>query len=251
LVVGFLVIAGGVPRAGSTDAHLLLTDILAEHVDGGRVNYRALCEDGRLGTYIAQLVSTDPEGITDHDARLAFWINAYNAYTLKIVCDSYPVGSIKDLHTGGEIIAHVIKKTVWDKRFVVIGGETFSLNDVEHKIVRPRFEDPRAHYALVCAAKSCPPLRSEAYEGEKLEAQLNDQGRIFFGESEKNHFDREKRVAYLSKIMDWYSGDFGENDDELLLSITPFLPEELAEDIRSNSRAWKIKHTKYDWSLNE
>ncbi len=251
LIVGFLVVAGGVPRAGSNDAHTLFTDLLGETVDDGRVDYRALCEDDRLEAYIAGLAATDPNAIADDDARFAFWINAYNAYTLKVICDNYPVESIRDLHTGGTIVAHVIKKTVWDKRFVVIGGETFSLNDVEHKIVRPRFEDPRAHYALVCAAKSCPPLRSEAYEGGKLDAQLNDQGKIFFGELEKNHFDREQRIAYLSKIMDWYSGDFGKNDEELLLSIAPFLAEQLAEDIRSDPGAWKIKHTKYDWSLNE
>jgi hypothetical protein len=241
----------GAARAGGTDTHALFTDVLAEYVADGTVDYRDLCEDDRLGTYIAHLASTDPDGIVDDDARLAFWINAYNAYTLKIICDNYPVESIKDLHTGGQIVAHVIKKTAWDKRFVVIGGETFSLNDVEHKIIRPRFEDPRAHYALVCAAKSCPPLRSEAYEGDKLDAQLNDQGRVFFADPTKNHFDREKKIAYLSKIMDWYSGDFGENDEELLLAITRFLPDELVENIRSNPGAWKIKHTKYDWNLNE
>jgi hypothetical protein len=249
---------GAVGAAATGDAegtdHTLFTDLLREYVTDGSVNYRGLCEEGgvgRLETYISQLAATDPETIIDDDERLAFWINAYNAYTLKIICDNYPVKSINDLHFGGLYIGTVLNKTAWDKQFVILGGETYSLNDVEHKIIRPRFEDARAHFALVCAAVSCPPLRPEAYTGDRLDEQLDDQGRIFFAEPNKNHFDREKKIAYLSKILDWYEGDFGEDDEALLLAITPYLPDDLAGDIRANPGAWDIKHTDYDWSLNE
>ena len=231
--------------------HRLLTDLLAAYVDDGRVDYRRLCEDERLDAYLARVAATDADAIVDDDARLAFWINVYNAYTLKIICDGYPVDSINDLHFGGRIIGTVLKKTAWDKKFVVVGGDTFSLNDVEHKIIRPAFDEPRAHYALVCAAKSCPPLRPQAYEGDKLDAQLDDQARIFFADPIKNHFDADKKIAYLSKIMDWYKGDFGANDEELLLAIVSYLPAALADDICANPAAWDIKHTGYDWSLNE
>jgi len=249
---------GGVSTATTVGAertdHTLLTDLLREYVTNGSVNYRDLCEEGgvgRLETYISQLAATDPATIIDDDERLAFWINAYNAYTLKIICDNYPVKSINDLHFGGLYVGTVLNKTAWDKEFVVVGGETYSLNDVEHKIIRPQFEDARAHYALVCAAVSCPPLRSEAYTGEQLDEQLDDQGWIFFAEPNKNYFDRDKKIAYLSKIMDWYKGDFGEDDEALLLAVASYLPDDLARDIRANPGAWDIKHTEYDWSLNE
>jgi len=116
--------------------------------------------------------------------------------------------------------------------------------------VRAKFKDARAHFALVCASKSCPSLRSEAYEGHKLDEQLNDQGRLFFMQESKNHFDVELRKAHLSKILDWFARDFGENDEQILLFVTQFLSEDLAGDIRENTKAWDIKHTKYDWSLN-
>jgi hypothetical protein len=242
--------ADGGLSTGNSGVHVLFTQILSEYVRDGRVDYGRLCKDDRLETYVSQLAATNPDAITDAKARLAFWINAYNAYTLKVICDNYPVESINDLHFGGLVVGTVVKKTIWDKKLVVVGGGKMSLNHVEHKIVRPEFKDPRAHFALVCAAKSCPPLRAEAYEGASLDDQLDDQGRIFFGEPDKNRFDVEKKIAYLSKILDWYKGDFGKNDEEILLAIIPFLAEELAGDIDANPGAWDIKHTKYDWSLN-
>jgi hypothetical protein len=239
------------PGAGTAGAHALFTEILSEYVNDGRVGYGSLCEDDRLEKYIGQLAATDPDTIDDDNARLAFWINAYNAYTLKVICDNYPVESINDLHFGGLIIGTVVNKTIWDKKFVVIGGEKMSLNHLEHKIVRPEFQDARAHFALVCASISCPALRPEAYDGDRLDAQLDDQAKSFFAESEKNNFDRDRKVAYLSKILDWYGDDFGESDEEILLAISSFLPADLAADIRANPGAWDIKHTKYDWGLNE
>jgi len=126
-----------------------------------------------------------------------------------------------------------------------------SLNHIEHNMVRKQFGDSRIHFALVCAAKSCPPLRSEAYEGYKLDRQLDDQGKVFFSEQEKNYFELDQRIAHLSKILDWYEKDFGRNKKDVLLYITRFLTDELAADIRAYSKEWKVKYTDYDWSLND
>lgn len=233
------------------NSHFLFTEILREYVRDGRVNYAELRSDRRLGEYLQQLAATNPDTIADNRAQLAFWMNAYNAYTIKVICDNYPVKSINDLHTGGLIVGTVLKKTIWDKELAVVNGKRLSLNQIEHEIIRKRFNEPRIHFALVCAAKSCPPLRSEAFIGERLNEQLDDQGRVFFSQIDKNHFDPEKKIAHLSKIMDWYEGDFGKSDEEVLLHVSQFLSEELAASIAADPKKWRIKYTDYDWSLNE
>ncbi len=235
----------------SQEAHGLFTAILRDYVSDGRVNYKDLCQDERLQAYIEQLAATNPDTITTEKAKLAFWINAYNAYTLKVICDHYPVKSINDLHTGGLIIGTLLKRTIWDKPFVIINNTKTTLNTIEHKIIRRRFRDPRIHFALVCAAQSCPPLRSEAYEGTRLDEQLDDQGKKFFSQKSKNYFELDKMTAHLSKILDWYGKDFGNNKEEVLLYIARFLSDDLAAAIKTNPKKWKIKYTKYDWNLNE
>jgi len=254
-IISVLIVSAGgladLAAASGGERHALFTDILKAHVVDGHVDYANLCEDERLGQYLAALSATDPDALPDDATKHAFWINAYNAFTLQAICSEYPVSSINELHFGGRIIGHVLKKTVWDQKFIVINGDELSLNDIEHNIVRPRFGDYRSHFALVCAAKSCPPLRSEAFEGFLLDAQLDDQGRVFFADEGKNRFDQAKRIAYLSKILDWYKDDFASNDGALLLAVADFLPDALAADIRRNRGDWKVRHTDYDWSLND
>jgi len=236
--------------AGVHDADELYTSLLGDHVEDGRVDYAALASDRRLGRYVAWLSVTDPESLTS-DGALALWINAYNAYTLKLIVDNYPVESINNLHSGGRIIGFATKKTAWDKRFVVVGGETYSLNDVEHEIVRKRFDDFRIHFALVCAAVSCPPLRGEAYSPGRLDHQLDDQAQVFLAEGDKNRFDVETHTAYLSPIFKWYRKDFGETDAELLRAIAPFVADPALESqLESGAGEWRIEYTDYDWDLN-
>jgi len=236
--------------SGASEHHALFTALLDEHVHHGRVDYAALQSDPRLDAYLLQLATTDADTSARRDDRLAMWLNAYNAYTLKVIVDNYPIDSINDLHTGGLLIGHLLNKTVWDRKFVVVGGRTMSLDDVEHGIVRKQFDDARIHFALVCAARSCPQLRTAAYEGYQLDAQLDDQGRIFFADPLKNYFLPEQRRARLSRILAWYDDDFGANDEEILLYVARFLPDELAEAIRSAPAAWKVDHTRYIWELN-
>ena len=155
-------------------------NLLHKYIVNGLVDYENLVKDKNLEKYIDALSKFDPSTLTNKNDKLAFWINAYNAYTLKIIVDNYPISSINDLHSGGRIIAHILKTTVWDKDFVIIDNKKITLNYIEHDIIRPKFKDPRIHFALVCGAMSCPPLRNEAYIGDKLDEQLNDQGKSFF-----------------------------------------------------------------------
>lgn len=231
--------------------HKLFTDLLNDYVVDGYVNYDNMKGDKRLDEYIEKLKTDNPDEISNDDDRLAFWINAYNAFTLKIIIENYPVESINDLHTGGLLIGQILGKTVWHKEWIEIGGKTLSLNNIEHDIIRKEFEEPRIHFALVCAAVSCPPLRFEAFEGYKLDKQLNDQAVKFFGDNSKNQFDIELKTAKLSKILDWYDDDFGENDEEILKYISQFLPDEISAGIEQNADQWDIDHLSYNWKLND
>jgi len=235
----------------AVDRHETFTALLAEHVKEGHVDYKGLQKDARLDAYLQQLQETNPDTIGDDKDRLAFWLNVYNAFTLKLIVDNYPIKSINELHFGGLYIGTLLKKTVWHKVFIEINGKALSLNNIEHDIIRKNFREPRIHFALVCASVSCPPLRSEAFEGYKLDAQLHDQAVRFFSDLTKNHFDLEDKVAYLSPILDWYERDFGGDDVAVLRFVATFLPAPLAQAILAEPEAWNVKHTKYDWGLNE
>lgn len=236
--------------AQQQNRHALFTEVLNDYVKDGLVDYDAMKGDGRLERYLQQLYETDPDSLTE-DEQLAFWINAYNAFTLHVILLEYPVESINDLHTGGLIIGQVLGQTIWhDERFE-INGKKYSLNNIEHDIIREDFDEPRIHFALVCAAISCPPLRYEAYESYKLDEQLQNQSVKFFNNTNLNVFNIKERIANLSKIMDWYYDDFADNDKDLLLYCAQFLNGETAEDIKANAGEWDIEYLEYNWSLNE
>ncbi len=226
-------------------------DLLKKYVSNGLVDYDNLYKDKNLDKYINAIKIFDPGTLTNRNDSLAFWINAYNAYTLKVIADNYPISSINELHTGGRIIAHILKTTVWDKDFVVINNKKMTLNQIEHEIIRPVFKDPRVHFALVCAALGCAPLRNEAYTGGKLDEQLNDQGKTFFADPSLNSFDEKNYVAHLSKILDWYGDDFGDNDTQILKRIKKFLPEQIAESFNNEIDKWEIDYNSYNWDLNK
>lgn len=237
--------------SAQNEKHKLFTTILNDYVVNGLVKYKEMKSDKRLDEYLNQLSNTEPEKISNKNENLAFWINVYNAFTLKLIVENYPVESINDLHTGGLVIGQILGKTVWHKEWIKIDGKTLSLNNIEHDIIRKGFGESRIHFALVCAAISCPPLRFEAFEGYKLTQQLEDQAIKFFNDKTKNQFDLKTKTAKLSKILDWYDEDLGRNDEEVLKYVSQFLPEEISKSIKENSAEWDIEFLSYDWNLNE
>jgi hypothetical protein len=158
-------------------------------------------------------------------------INFYNAATLQLIIDNYPVKSIKDI---GNIFSGP-----WDKKVVKLFGNKISLDNLEHDIIRKQFNEPRIHFALVCAAKGCPPLRFEAYTGEKLDAQLTEQVQEYLQSSYGMVVDYQKNTVFLSSIFKWYDEDFSSIDD--------FIKKYSLIDIKNFNKKW----IKYDWSLNE
>lgn len=246
-----VLLSWSVPGLAAASDHALFSAVLADHVRDGRVDYAALRHDARLSRYLAQLADTSPDELASEAERLALWINAYNAYTLKLVADDYPVKSIHDLGTGGRILGWLLNRTPWDIRFAVVGGRTLTLNEIEHEILRPQFEEPRLHFAIVCAAVSCPPLRAEAYQADRLDAQLDDQGRRFLRDGVRNQFDVAGRRARLSPIFSWFAEDFGKTDAAVLRYVSRFAPPDVGRELAAGADRWSVSATDYDWSLND
>lgn len=185
--------------------HTLFNNVLGKYVSdqGGLVDYAGLRKDTvGLDAYIAALARA-PLAELGRSERLALLINAYNAFTLRLILDRYPVKSIKDIPTDLR----------WDAKRWNVGGNTWSLNQIEHEQIRPHFKEPRIHFALVCAARGCPPLRNEAYVAGKLEEQLEAQAQYVHTHEGWFQFDAKKGVARLTSLYKWYGGDFEQVSD--------------------------------------
>lgn len=223
------------------------TTLLQDRVKSGLVDYSRMKDDKRLAAVIQSLSKINHSALKGNE-RKAFFINVYNAFTLKLMCDFWPIKSIRDL--GNEtVVGSATKTTPWDRRIVTLFDKTYTLNEIEHSILRP-MGDARIHYAIVCAAKSCPPLRNEAYGAATLDAQLDDQARTFLQNPTWNTIDTEQSKAALSSIFSWFSRDFGSTDKDLLLAIAPYLPAEKAKHVRDNVGRYRITYKDYDWSAN-
>jgi hypothetical protein len=228
--------------------HTPFTRVLRTFVDEkGDVDYAGLRAraDSLLDPYLQQLATTDPAAL-GRDARLAFWINAYNAYTLKLIADHYPVENIWAVTPGPA--APKDENSPFDLAVGRVADTTRTLNEIEHQIIRPRFDEPRIHFALVCAAKSCPLLRREAYTGPRLEAQLEEQTRTFFHEDKNRIPAGADRIA-LSRILKWYGEDFGDSTDDLQRFIAPYFDGTVAD--RLEAAAYEVTFLDYDWTLND
>jgi len=208
--------------------------------DKGLVNYKGIKNDrAKLKSYLSSLEANPPKSSWSDDERLRYWINAYNAYTIDLVLEHYPLKSIKDI---GSKIQIPFVNTPWDIKFIKIGGEEYDLNNIEHGIIRKEFDEPRIHFALVCAAISCPKLQNTAFYPEKIESQLDKAAKDFIANSAKNEF-KSSNKAVISKIFNWYGGDFKKNGT-LIEYLNQYAPTKLSSKA---SIGWKD----YDWSLNE
>jgi hypothetical protein len=218
--------------------HEALTSILQKHVNlDGRVNYAQLQQDSlALNSYLALLESHHPNGSWSSDEQKAYWINAYNAFTLRLIIRNYPVKSIKEL--GGAIYK---VNTPWDIRFIYIEGYDYDLNNIEHDILRKQWNDPRIHFAINCASISCPILSNKAYEAKTLDEQLDDAARLFINDTDRNRIAPNE--ASLSKIFKWFNGDFTK-EQSLIAFINRY------SNLRIEDKA-TITFLDYDWGLNE
>ena len=232
--------------------HALFDGLLSDHVDEqGRVDYGAIMHDARLQAYIDMLSRVSPQELHENEA-LAFWINAYNVYTIKLVVDNYPIGSIREItpfRIKGLQLAIPKLNSPFEYRIASIGGKEYSLDDIEHSILRKVFKEPRIHFALVCASVSCPSLRREAYTGIRLDDQLEDQARRFLHDVTKNRINLASNTLYLSQIFNWFRKDFASSKGKLQEYLSAFWGGEVAQQLKD--QAFVIKHLPYNWSLND
>jgi hypothetical protein len=237
--------------------HRHFDNVLKQFVDSGRVDYAGLkVDNAALDRYLSDAASISEKHFKswNEPRRLAFLFNLYNAATLKLILAHYPVKSIKDIGT--------LFKGPWDQRVVRLFGNVITLDELEHGILRKQYNEPRLHLALVCAAKGCPPLRSEAYTAERLDEQLEDQAKRFLGNPASFQIDRENKVVYLSSIFKWYGVDFRANYapangfsglNETHRAVSNFSARYLSDRDRKYLEAggYTVKFLDYDWSLND
>jgi len=240
----FLIISCGtmsqisVCRASQAIDHSIFTELLMKYVKDGVVDYQGFknCET-RLDSYLSVLEKTDTT-VLSRNERFAFYINAYNAWTIKLILGKYPgVKSIKDL---GSIFG-----SPWKKKICRIDGDVLTLDYMEHEILRPVFKDPRVHFAINCAARSCPPLQSEPYLGNRLDIQLQESTEGFINNSTHNYL--KGNTLYVSKIFEWFGDDF---NGEIVEFFLKHARGELKEELQTSKGNITVKYLDYDWSLN-
>jgi hypothetical protein len=249
--VSILVIAlglsTGTARAACTSvdqSHAQWSAFLARWVQNGAVDYVGMQRDAQpaLTAYLATLsgaCGADYERWTRAE-RIAFWINAYNAFTIRLILDHYPIASIRKIGW--------LPGAAFRERFIPmegLKGGQISLDDIEHGTLRSDFREPRIHFALVCASRSCPALRAEAYRGAELDRQLDDQARRFLNDPTKNRIDPARKTLHLSSIFKWFRGDF-----EAGTSLTAYVARYLDAG-RTDLAAYDIEFLDYDWALND
>jgi hypothetical protein len=226
----------------SQPSHEIYDALLKKHVtQAGVVDYKGFLKDTvTLNKYLAILSKNPPNEKTwSKEDQMTYWINAYNAFTIKLITNYYPVKSIKDI---GSSIQIPFVNTPWDLKFITIGKEKMDLNNIEHGKLRKIFDDPRIHMALVCASKSCPILLNEAYDPKRLDAQLNQQTKAFLADPFRNKISADN--PQLSMIFKWYSMDFNKKGG----SVREFVNRYSSVKIKPDA---KIANTDYDWGLNE
>lgn len=234
------------PAAAQTFDHSLFDELLKKHVVKGMVDYDAFTESGSFKDYLKKLESADLTSLTDAE-RLAFWINAYNAYTIELINKHEERASIRDINKDEGLVKG---KGPWKEPIVKAAGKTYSLDEVENDVIRKQWHEPRVHFALVCAAMSCPPLRSEAYTGAKLGAQLDAQARAFVTDTARgSRVDVSKRAVYVSKIFDWYKDDFGRTKDAVGRFIAQYHSESPERQLLLGGQ-FELDYLDYDWTLN-
>ena len=222
-------------------SHSAFTSVLKQHVRGGSFDYEALKSDPKgIESYLGSLAAVKESEFNgwSEKQQIAFLANLYNAATLKLVVDHYPVKSIKNI--GGTF------SSPWKQKVVDLFGSTTTLDHIEHGLLRVNYKEPRVHFAVNCASVGCPNLRSEAFQANRLDAQLDEQARVFLADKSRNRV--EGNTLYLSPIFDWFAGDFTKNGtvEEF---VAPYFSGADRKAIAAGGL--KVKYTDYNWSLNK
>ncbi len=225
-------------------------DLLAKYYDPAKgMNYKALKANDKktLDELRRQMAQVDVGALPRND-QLAYWINLYNISVVNVVVENYPVKSIRDIST--DFIAHL---NVFKKDYVQTRRGAMSLNDVENDKIRDSFKDPRIHFAINCAAKSCPPIRTEPYVGARISEQLDDQARTFLNGPHGVRLEKNggELILHTTKIMDWFKDDFEKWSAGRVAFIAHYVTPDKRKQIEAAGNQVNLKFDDYDWSLND
>ena len=240
IILVYCLMVPGLSAGAPTVDNTIWAELLQRHVTDKRVDYDGFKQDeAELDQYLAILSSIDPTALS-RNHQFAFYINAYNAFTIKLILTRYPgINSIKE--TGSFF------SNPWSKKFIPLNGFTVNLDHIEHDILRPRFKDARVHFAINCAARSCPPLLNVPYEGSTLETQLDEQTKKFIN-TPANTFLKGSTL-FVSRIFKWFAGDFSGSP---LGFIRQHARGRLKKDLEkaAGSNEITLQYLHYDWTLN-
>lgn len=240
--------AGALAAQSPRDAalHAPFDRLLKAHVRDGLVDYDAFARAPEFPRYLASLDTVQVHAFNE-DERLAYWINVYNAYTIQLILRHNERESIRNID---RTLGFLQLKGPWNERIVRAGRQVYTLDQVLHRILRREFHESRVHFAIVPAARSAPPLRSEAYVGARLGEQLEDQTRRFLSDTTRTWY--RNGVLGLNRLFEAYEKDFGSSRKEMILFVAPYLtlrPTEPQKKRLDDGRPL-VNYRTYDWSLN-
>lgn len=220
--------------------------LLQKYVDAnGLVDYKAWQKNQSdrkaLKSYLESLSRANPNLKADKKAKLAYWINAYNALTIEGILRVYPTTSIRN-HT-----AKLFGYNIWKNLHLYSGDSKITLDSIEHKVLR-KMNEPRIHFAIVCASIGCPRLLNEAYASEKLEDQLVTNSTDFFSRSQNLQIDKKNATLKLSSIMSWFGSDFGSSSSAQIKKVAKYFPENAKTMVLKGG--YRVTYLEYDWDLN-
>jgi len=243
LALSAVVTANTTFSASFDHSHSAFTQVLKTRVVKNLVDYPGLKRSpSRLEAYLSSLAAVTERDFKqwNQDQQIAYLVNLYNAQTLKLIIDNYPLASIKKIGW--------LPGAAWRKKFFPLFKENISLDHIEHEILRKKYNVPEIHFALVCAAKGCPPLLDQAYRADRLGKQLASQGKKFLANPTKNRIDVANRKVRLSPIFKWFAEDFEKKSGSVIGFIQDYLP---TAESKKLSPGFRIEYTEYDWSLND
>jgi len=246
-------------------SHASFDRLLQRFVDHeGRVNYSALKQDSRdLDQYYHLIATFSPDSHPDlfpsESHKLAYWINAYNATAIKTVLTYYPISSVLDVKPPAVFFFLSEKSGFFVFQRLTYGGKTTSLYYLGNGVIRERFQEPRIHFALNCAALGCPRLPGQAFSGEDLERQLDQETRKFLSEARNFRIDHSGKTIYMSSIFKWYEDDFlnwyqknySESKASLVNYIALYLTSDKAAELKEHGNQYALRFLPYDWGLND
>lgn len=243
-----LALVFSLPASAEPD-YKLWQDLLAKHYDPARgMDYKGLQQDKASLDRLRQQMATVDAAALSRPEQLAYWINLYNVSVVGVVVDNYPVESIRDIST--DLLARL---NVFKKPYVQVRGGTISLDDVENQKIRQGFKDPRIHFAINCAAESCPPIRPEPFTGARVSQQLDDQARKFLNgpHGVRLEQDGDELILHVTKILDWFKDDFEGWGGGTIPFLRKYLTADKVKRIDAAKGKMELEFDEYSWKLND